>query len=173
MIPVNRQPAGLLSFFGIKNSGRFPGWPDAAQYWPCFDLTRFALNDPLAVTTQQNSLSLVGVGNNNTVAGVSGPAAGKLWYLLEAAWTSGVLGAGQTGQAVLTCAYPSAAGLSALPIGPQSLVETVGGQIVCTYASPGMPLIMPAGALLGVLPSQIAAGPITGSLLWRYVEVSI
>jgi hypothetical protein len=163
-VPSFRNPAGLLSLFGVKTGGRLPSWPDDALYAPVVDLLAWVMADP-------GAWEMV---NNTTVAaaGVKGPVqpgsllvpAGQTWAVLDFGLFSASVG--------------SAAGLSVVPmavwspgaqpifLGPESQPVSVIGEQAVTKMSREI-LIVPAGCQLGwyvTRNAQAAGTNVTASL---------
>lgn len=127
MIPTNRQPPGLLSFFGVKNQGRLPGYPDGAVYGLVIEANDWLYADPLASEIVAGSQNVAAVNAAN--AGTGPVPAGQIWLVLNASGqTAAALGAGVTWSGSLVH----------LQAGTPSMVEVIGppSPVVTTGAVP-------------------------------------
>jgi len=166
--PINRLPAGLLSFLGIKNGGRNPQFL-SEQLSPTFELLGWYL--------QSNSLSLQANGN------VTAVGFNANWFTVPAGETWAVLSAQVNSQAALgagvTIAFGGAWIRSALQVLPSPLTVyspafTVGAVAVAASAPAGGPVtLVPPGGVIGVYCSQLVAGPVNTTLTINYVPLQL
>lgn len=165
MSGINRSPTGLLSFFGIKNTGRNPS----------------ALADILAPTLElvpwylsQNSESISFTG---PVAGI-GFAPGffnvpetETWAVIGCTVNSqAALGAGVTLQ--LGGGWIRNPNLSIVaPLTTIGDVATV-GQVAAAWSPAGTIEFVPPGARIGVYVTQLVAGPVNTTVNLTVVRMS-
>jgi len=146
---LSKFPAGLLSFFNIKNGGRNP--QAIAEYLqPVLNLMpHYTALDRRTTSTAFNAAAV------NSQSVVSVPQS-EAWLLEQLIVISPVLGAGVTLQLqpVVLCR-----GITGLAGVPQR--AAAGEQIIATY-TPTQPLLLAPGDALGVATNAIVAGPVNG-----------
>jgi len=154
---INRSPSGLLSFFGIKNTGRNPQ----------------SIGDTLAPTLElvpwylsQNSESISFTGPVAAVGfnpGFFNVPENETWAVIgctvnsQAALGAGVvitLGGGWIRNLNLSIVAPLTT------LGPRSTT----GQVAAAWSPVGTVEFVPSGARIGVYVTEIAAGPVNTTM---------
>lgn len=149
---INRNPEGLLGFFGIKNGGHNPE-EFAPQLSASVELFDWYLETNRRYVRTGVNLTALGFQAFYTVP------IGEWWYVSNASLLSGTLGAGQTLEAIVAMQDASATrqlGLSEMPGS-----RTVGA----VFATAAGGFWLSPGDQLGVYTVQLAAGPIVSPIL--------
>lgn len=153
MSGINRSPSGLLSFFGIKNTGRNPS-TIGDSLAPTLELVPWYLS--------QNSESLEftgavpGIGFN---PGWFNVPENETWACLGCTCNSqAVLGAG----AVLTIGGGWIRNPNLSIVAPLTTIgtRTTAGVVAAAWSPVGIVSFVPSGARIGVYCTELAAGPI-------------
>lgn len=156
MSGINRSPAGLLSFFGIKNTGRNPAalqeslspTIDLAQWYLGTNSESFAINQNVAAV---GFTQFVSVPETET------------WAILGCTVNSqAVLGAGVT----LRIGGAWARNPNSLVVYPLTLFGDTAttGAVAVSWSAPGDLMFAPPGASVGVYCSVLVAGPVNCTL---------
>jgi hypothetical protein len=159
---INKVPGGLLGFLGIKNGGENPTQLEpllrtSVDLWPMYLASYAEFN---------RSTFSANIGFPST--GQSVPQ-GEFWWILDHSITnSAALGAGATLQLATGYTLPIGAANPVVATGVPSNVATVGQFASCYAAEPV--LLLPPGASLAAIVTQIAAGPINCDSVIRYVR---
>lgn len=156
MSGISRQASGLLSFFGIKNTGRSPD-SLGATLAPVLDLRDWYFQQNSESISINQNVAAVGL---NTVQIVPET---ETWAVLGCAVNSvAVLGAGVT----LRIGGAWARNPNALTIYPLTLFgdPSTTGAVAVSWSPPGQVSFVPPGAVLGFYCSQLVAGPVNCTL---------
>lgn len=169
MIPTNRQPPGLLSFFGVKNGGRNPSYGMDVLTAVC-DLTKWMLADPLAGEQINNNVNVGAVG-------ATGPAlvvpAGQVWIVTDAvAYPAAVLAAATTFQGCLVKNLVSVFQWSC-PIGPPTTVATTGQWFSAQRQAPEEPMFLRQGEALALLTLQLTGAAFSANVNARIARLTL
>lgn len=166
MSGINRQPLGLLSFFGIKNTGRNPDQL-ANVIAPTLDLSRWYL--------EQNSQSSA---TNQAVAAVGFTSVlvvpdGQTWAILGCSVNSqAALGAGVTLRIGGAWARnPASNVVRPLTVFPDA--DSTTGQVAVSWSDGNLCTFAPPGSQIGVYCSRIVAGPVTCTLNLTFVPMDL
>jgi len=154
---INRQPAGLLSFFGIKNTGRNPR-DLATTISPTLDLHDWYLSQNSESVVVNSALAALGFSPFYNVPET------ETWALLGVAVNSGAaLGAGQSLRCGAAWTRPSPTAAVIAPLTNLSQTETTGA-VAISWSAPEQLVFVPPGASIGVYTSVLVAGPVSVNL---------
>lgn len=162
-LPTNRQPPGLLSFFGVKNGGTLPQYEGAA-YVPTIELLDWLTADPLAGEFVVGSFAAATIGNFGTPTGSAFVVpAGQVWLVTDLTFLTTALGAGVSLQGSPCVAYPAGAVTFLSQVGFTTALFPATTSFSATIL-PGNHLIVPSGSQLGLLTNNLvgAAPTVTG-----------
>ncbi len=162
---INKVPAGLLGFLGIKNGGENPTQLESqlrtsVDLWPLY---------------QAGYGEIVSAAINVAAAGF--PVGGapftvpdnQYWWCFEYSIQSNTaLGAGQVLQSVPGYVIPSAGANLFFGVGPPSNRATTG---LFMSASNSEQFILPPGALLAQNAVEVAAGPVNCTANLRFIRL--
>jgi len=163
---INRQPLGLLSFFGIKNSGRNPS-ALAESIAPTLDLSQWYLATNSQSTAINDNVAAVGFTTFIQVP------QNETWAILACTVNSqNALGAGQTLRIGGAFSRPSVLGNVVAPLTLYGESVTVGA-VAVAWSNPGSIVFVPPGATVGLYCAAIAAGPIPCTLNLNFVPMGI
>lgn len=166
MSGINRQPYGLLSFFGIKNTGRNPAsMGEVLSPTLPLDEWYLALNsEPFTVNISVPVIGFTGF--------VQVPQF-ETWAILGCTVNStAVLGAGTTLQVQGAWARSSPAGQVVAPLTGLGTRSTT-GQVATAFGEPQGYTLIPPGANIGVYCSEVVAGPVTCTLNLQRVVMQL
>jgi hypothetical protein len=151
--PINRQPAGLLSFLGIKNGGRNPAVLGDTLI-PQFDLLNWYLSQNSESIFENQPITKLGL---NTVYSVP---QGETWAVLSASANSqDILGPGED----IRCGVAWARNPNALIISPLTTMPQLNGnsgEVFAAWSNPGDTVFVPSGATIGGFCTHLKTGPI-------------
>jgi hypothetical protein len=163
---INRQPYGLLSFFGIKNSGRNPE-ALAGTIAPTLDLSRWYLEQNSQSSATNQAVAAVGFTSVLTVPDF------QTWCILGVSVNSqAVLGAGVT--LCIGGAWsrnPASNVVRPLTTFPERDFTT--GQVAVAWSEGNLCTFAPAGSQVGIYCSRIVAGPVTCTLNLTFVPMDL
>lgn len=148
---INRNPRGLLGFFGIKNGGHNPE-ELAPQLSPSVEMFDWYLQ-----TNREYMRTSINIAALNFTLYYTVPV-GECWYVERCSFITSVLGAGQTLETV-PC-LQDASGLRQLTLCPMPGSRTVGA----VYAVEAGGFFMNSGDSLGLYTTQLAGGPIVAPI---------
>lgn len=158
---INRLPLGLLGFLGIKNGGQYPR--DLSPLLsPVWNLSDLYLN-----ANAENSAPVVSVASLGYTGFATVPT-GESWCILLASAATGTLGAGVTIE--MTLGMTDAAVLTTIALAPMPGSRTVGGRFAVNLASP---IWLAPGSSFGVVCTQLAAGPVSTTLAFRFARFTL
>lgn len=163
MSGINRQPYGMLSFFGLKNFGRNPqalseqlaGTLDLRDWYLSTNSESLALNANVAAVGFNNFLQV---------------PESETWAILGCTVNSqAALGAGAT----LRIGGAWARNPNSLVVYPLTLFgdSSTTGAVAVSWSPPGVTAFAPPGASVGVYCSVLAAGPINCTLNLTFVRM--
>lgn len=166
MSGINRQPLGLLSFFGVKNTGRNPS-ALAEIIAPTLDLARWYLSTNSQSTAINANVAVVGFSSFLTVPET------ETWAVLACTVNSqNALGAGQTLRIGGAFARVSPLGNVIHPLTLYGDTATTGA-VAASWSSPEAIVFVPPGSSIGIYTAAIAAGPVPSTLNLNYVAMGV
>lgn len=166
MSGINRQPLGLLSFFGVKNTGRNPS-ALAEIIAPTLDLARWYLSTNSQSTAINANVAAVGFTSFLTVPET------ETWAVLACSVnTQAVLGAGA--RLRIGGAFSRISPLGSV-VHPLTLYGDTAqtGAVAVSWSNPDSIVFVPPGAGIGLYVADIAAGPIGASLNLNFVAMGV
>lgn len=167
MSGINRSPSGLLSFFGIKNTGRNPAALQEVLS-PTLDLVNWYLIQNSESVSINGAVAAIGL---NTLTNVPET---ETWAILACAVNSvAAMGAGQgllVGGA--WARNPNALTIYPLTVWP-GLKTVTAGEVAVSWSRSGDVTFAPPGAVLGFYCGYLTAGPITCTMNLTIVRMTI
>lgn len=158
---INRVPAGLLGFLGIKNGGEAPKQLSNVLL-PTWDTTQLYFNSN--AEQRADVLAIAGLGSQAFFTVPNGES----WIVLQSSAATGTLGAGVTIE--LQLQTTDSAGLVTIATCPMSGARTAGQR--CAVNQPS-PVYLGPGATWGINCTQLAAGPVNVTLATRFVRLAL
>lgn len=164
--PINRQLLGLLGLLDIQNSGRSPGYVDAAVA-PMISIDRFLTAQPQRFT---------GTGSFATVGGAISTLSvpnGEAWIVTSFAVSSNALGAGQAFVGCPAVFGPAPGNQFKYQGEPLPIALTTGDAVQLRFGPPSGWFVVGPGEQFGGVSIRLSAGPLAFTCVVWAIPVRI